>query len=1155
MLTLWTLAALVLPLLLYLPGWALLHAARAAAPDPLERHYERVVVSALFSGWLALLLAELGAFSLGLQLAITLALCGGAWLFRRGGTGARGHGGSGIARLRAVARARLASFGGFRAFRDPSAPHAPRPAPQLLTLIAFAAIGLLALILVARPFEVVLGVRDAGVYANTGFAIARTGSIAQSDPLLAALGQAAESDDPALAEPAKQAISNFLISQPRDRYLATRLRAAGFFVNEGEIGAGRVIPQGLHLFPVWIGLLTAVGGPLLGLFAPGLLGFLGAWSVGMLGRRLAGPWVGALAFLFLALNGVQVWFSRYSTAETAAQFLIWAGLYFFAKMGDRGLAPANGEQAAPADSTKEQGRRTRRELTAQAALAEDEGRTAAARVGAGPSSLAPQQSPEAGARPAPGRLQLVAALLAGVAIGQVALARLDFFLLGPAIGYLAYRLVSRRWGRAQTWMALGMGLMLLHAGLHLAFVARAYLFDTGYDRLREYAIIGLFSLPFLTPEVREVYLTASGSGLASPRRVALEFGALAVALGGLALLYLRPALLRRAESLIVARRARLLNAAFVGILLLAAYAYLVRPQIIDADMLFNTRGGWSDPLTRDPAMVALDVREGRLSLEAARIQAGVAMGAGPFWRAEPDPAATEQLRERLRAERGPWQGPFSNQTLNWLRLQGYVGAPISLPVRLWYNEYRDMTWWERLTVDPSTLTSEPAPERPKYLIPLANMVRMGWYLSPLGIVLGVVGYALWLRRGLNSASWLFLVVAFVGTFFFVRQTYGTSDQHYIYILRRFVPIAYPAMSLGIGYALAAIAERATSNRQKAEISGPSINNYLKGSMLYGATAGFSLLLFAFFLVTNRPIYSHVEYAGAVGQIAAAARQFVPGRDVLLLRGGAPIYAESRDVPDLVATPLRFAHGIDAYTVKSGQPGAYAEALAAQVRRWQSEGRTVYLGLSASGGSFALPGFALEPAGGFALDLPEFEQLTDQKPRNVSRLTLPVQLYRLAPSAPGAVAGGAPPIAPADFAAQVGGLYRPEERADGSAYAWSNGEAILRLAWPAGAGPTDLSLELAAGQRPAHLGPAEVCVSAQPEAGLWPTTAGAPVALGCFSVAERPASYAVRLDPALLPPAPTGSLLLRITSEPWVPAAEDARQTDQRAVGVQVGMIR
>ncbi|NTV64411.1 MAG: hypothetical protein HGA65_12855, partial [Oscillochloris sp.] len=62
------------PPLLYLPGWAISFALRSVASDVLERHYERVVISALWSGWLALLLAELGCFHLWLQITITLGL-------------------------------------------------------------------------------------------------------------------------------------------------------------------------------------------------------------------------------------------------------------------------------------------------------------------------------------------------------------------------------------------------------------------------------------------------------------------------------------------------------------------------------------------------------------------------------------------------------------------------------------------------------------------------------------------------------------------------------------------------------------------------------------------------------------------------------------------------------------------------------------------------------------------------------------------------------------------------------------------------------------------------------------------------------------------------------------------------------------------------
>jgi hypothetical protein len=1048
------LLVLCAPLLLYLPGWAVSRRFGASA-DPLERHFERVAASALWSGWLALLLAQLGLFSLWLHLTLT------------------------------VAASALVARGG----RDPT-PAGPVPRWQLLV---YGAILALALLLVARPFEVVLGVRDAGVYANTGFAIARTGALVQGDPLLAGLGQRAGDPDPQIANPARQAITNYTIGQPRERYIASRLRAAGFFVYEGELPRGRVTPQGLHLLPAWIALLSAAGGPAAGLFAVGLLGWLGVWSVGMLGRRLAGPWVGWLAMAFLALNGVQVWFARYSTAETVAQFLIWAGLFFFAVMHDPAGDAATRQRAAA---------------------------------------------------------------LAGLAVGQVALARLDFFLLGPLLLYLVYIWVSRRWERRHSILALALGLMLGHAAIYVLLIARAYVFDTGHERLlRDSALLALASLPFLTPEVRETFLSSPRSALVRPlnlpgdlslgawARLALELSLLGAALAALLALRARADLLRRLERPLARRRAPLLRATMVAVLLLAGYAYLVRPQILDADLFFNTRGGWNDPLTRDPEMVARDVREGRMTIDEARAMAGVVLVGNKVWEQQPDLEATAELRARLAEERGPWRGPFSNQTLNWLRLQGYVGAPIRLPVQLWYEEYNGMSWWQRLTADPATFTSQPEIINEKYRIPLANFVRVGWYLSPLGMLLGCVGYALWWRRGLSAAAWLFLSVSLLGTFFYVRQTYGTGEQHYIYILRRFVPITYPALSLGMAYALVALAAAGVARW-------PSTPRLL-GAGLLGAAMALGALQLAFFVVTNRPIFFHTEYRGAVAQLNALARQFRPGSDVLLLRGGAPIHAQARDIPDLVATPLRFAYGLDAFAVKSARPGNYAADLALQADHWRAEGREVYLLLSASGGSFALPGFDLEPAGAFTLDLPEFEQLTDQKPRNVSRLTLPFAIYRLVPGAPGVVATPEPPLLPDAFAAQVSGFYRPEATPAGRAYIWTNGDAILRLPWPAGATASEVGLELSAGERPAHLGPARVCLSALPETSLWPATTGAPVELGCFAVNGEPGTYRVRLDPARLPPAPTGALLLRLAGPSWIPAREDPRQNDRRDLGVQV----
>ena len=59
-------------------------------------------------------------------------------------------------------------------------------------------------------------------------------------------------------------------------------------------------------------------------------------------------------------------------------------------------------------------------------------------------------------------------------------------------------------------------------------------------------------------------------------------------------------------------------------------------------------GGWGDPLDRDPALVELDVVQGKVSVEAAREDYGVVLLADRTVDAE----ATRREREAVRAHRG-----------------------------------------------------------------------------------------------------------------------------------------------------------------------------------------------------------------------------------------------------------------------------------------------------------------------------------------------------------------------------------------------------------------------------------------------------------------------------------------------------------------------
>lgn len=989
---------IVLAPLLYVPGFLIAHVFQGVSPQAsfLDRQFERVVAGALLNGWLVFTLAELGVFSVWLHVVLVVVVCGCC---------------VGVMQRRGMLLLLFRSGGGQRAGGE----HRCAVLFAQWDTLAFIAWGLVFVCLVARPFEVVLGARDAGVYANIGFAIARTGGIVQHDAVLAQIGQDQEADDEGLRAAAAQAETNFLGVQDRQRFLATRLRVAGFFVTDADLTSGRVVPQFFHLYPAWIGLLAGFLGLRGGLLATGLMGLLGLWGVGMVSRRLISPWAGVLAVGLLALNGVQVWFSRYSTSETTAQFLTFAGVYAFAV-------------AQTAGATTHQGQRR------------------------------------------------FHALLAGVAFGQMALTRIEFLLvIGPLVVYLIYRWFSRRWEVIDSWMVVGAGVMVFQAALHVVLVARDYFFSTLFARLQDQsAIIATLSLPFLTPELRRVFVETPRSVLRNPNRLWIEL-VVVVVLGVVVFLLRRDGrLVCVCERLVQRYRSFLLGASAFLIFMVACYGYFVRPQILTMEVLAH---------------------------------GGSCFGVAQFQRPDAD----------------------------CLALQGYIGAPIVPPSYPNVMAYAFDTFPKRLLgVSVPSRLSDAMALNDKIAIYQANMVRVGWYLSPLGVILGFVGFALWWRRGMGRATWFFFAIALATSVFFIRQSYGTSEATYIYILRRYVPQVYPAFCMGAAYAITGLA-----SWRPGVLWLERWPRMAAGMLVVG--------LVSFLVVTNRPMYAHVEYEGALDQLAATAHRFEQ-RDVLLFRGGGPTYADARDKPDLVVTPLTYAFGLNAFTIKSKEPDKYADSLARYVQRWRSEGRQVYLALGASGG-VELPGFSLERIDGVTLHLPEFEQLSNQKPRNIQMLDIDFTIYRLDPVSP-------PPIRPTsvgvdDYAMQVRGFYHPEE-IGAARLAWTDGDALLRFPWSA-QDALSISLNLAGGKRPPPLGAAHVCLSLHTEQSTWAQDPNAVfVPLGCFDLPETMTTLRLSFDPRRYPLSTTGFAVLRFESASWRPMLIDPALHDQRPLGIQFG---
>ena len=244
-----------------------------------ERWFLRVMLGVSVVAWLALLLAELGQFRLGL-LALLLTI-----------------GAFGLSLLVYAFRASPATPTAAAGWRTPA-------------LAATAGI-LLCAALFLPPYETAVKGGDATVYLNFGRQIAHHGALEFEDALLRPLSIASRAE-------------LFLNRVPLDTTGQFARFPGGFLI--ADIADPTVTAGFSPLFPVLTALGHAVGSPRAALVVAPLfatLSLVGLWCVA---RRLGGVHAAWLAATLTAVSLPQIWFAKLSVPETVAQCFVMAGV-------------------------------------------------------------------------------------------------------------------------------------------------------------------------------------------------------------------------------------------------------------------------------------------------------------------------------------------------------------------------------------------------------------------------------------------------------------------------------------------------------------------------------------------------------------------------------------------------------------------------------------------------------------------------------------------------------------------------------------------------------------------------------------------------------------------------------------------------------------
>lgn len=247
-----------------------------------------------------------------------------------------------------------------------------------------------------------------------------------------------------------------------------------------------------------------------------------------------------------------------------------------------------------------------------------------------------------------------------------------------------------------------------------------------------------------------------------------------------------------------------------------------------------------------------------------------------------------------------------------------------------------------------------------------NLVRLGWYLSPLGISLAVLGGVRIALNGRWDRIWPWWVAGGIFTLIYVYRIFNNPFQ--IYAMRRYVPVVLPFLVIGIAYALRWLW---------------GIQRWHPGPRLFALVAGAALM--GWLGYNDRLIWDLVEYDGVVSQVEQIADYF-DDQAIVLYDDPAPV-----GLGAILGTPLQFLHGIPSFELQ--EELVDLPRLRRQIAQWQMEGHPVYLVQSMA--SFQiLAARDLEWVTGARLDFPLLEQSYEHPPSQILTQSYEMQIFQI-----------------------------------------------------------------------------------------------------------------------------------------------------------------
>lgn len=365
--------------------------------------------------------------------------------------------------------------------------------------------------------------------------------------------------------------------------------------------------------------------------------------------------------------------------------------------------------------------------------------------------------------------------------------------------------------------------------------------------------------------------------------------------------------------------------------------------------------------------------------------------------------------------RVPWRVFQNSRPGQWLKKPAIGWALAGLAILLSLFAYFVRPGLQPPTAYQTWLTGSEA-----FTLDGENWVRLGWYLTPLGLALSTLGLAYILGTHSLNRYGLFLAVGVATTVQYVYRIFNTA--YHIYAMRRYVPIVLPMLVLFTAVALYGLLKQ--KQQRTAVAAGALLTIAMLGGLLY----------------QSRFVLPLRDLRGATAALQEFHEQLDPNAMILISEPVSSMFS------DTLGPPLRFIFGHDIATIRQDD---HADAFFADMIAYaEAQERPLQLIAIAPVLESVRTYFDLEPIAFVPIRLPKLRSTFTDFPSEMQTVYYGIEIYNVEPKQRRA---GADELAPLTVdigsldAAYLGdGFYGKEPLAGDITARWTDEEATLYL---------------------------------------------------------------------------------------------------------------